>query len=247
MNFRILFQILIAILIAAFILTLVTSQVEYYDLFKGVSTQPNIYDSIQGFPFAINRAADSSVLLTFLFWFIAIAASVFLIKKHNTGLNLFLVFSTAFLLMYIYLSSQSSCIKGYPIKFLSICGGLSPNNPVLFFAFLDFIFWLVIGLIVVASVRVIERIPKLFIFRVSYFFIPLILTIVSFVNYISCSGFFCFSPSGRGFPIYYYIESYPPTLNLKYFLIDYVFWFIVYLFLKGIWNLISYLRRLKGK
>lgn len=229
MNFRILFR----ILIAAFILTLVTSQIKYYNDFQGVSTRPDANDSVQGFPF-------KTITYSYLFWTAGIVALIFLKRESQkqVKLNIFLASVCALTLMQIYLLSQSSCIKGYPVKFFSICGGLSSNNPILFFAILDFIFWLAIGLIVVALVKVVERLPKLFIFRVSYFFIPLILTLLSFVNYISCSGFFCFGPSGRGFPIYYYIDSYPPIVNLKYFIIDYVFWFILYLIIRGVWNLL---------
>ncbi len=247
----IILKILAQILIGALILTFITSQIKYYDYSRGVSTQPDALDLIQGFPFEVNRTLAPSVVLTlpetrdpykiiiysYLFWLCGISAWIFLSKQSQkiVNVNLVLAFVCGLTLMQIYLSSQRFCIKGYPIKFLSICKGVSYNNPVLFFAILDFAFWFVIGLIVVTLVRVTERLPKLFIFKASYFFTPLILTVLSFVNYISCSGFFCFMPSGRGFPMYYWIDLHPPVFNLKYFIIDFVFWFIAYMVIRIAW------------
>lgn len=254
MNLRILFL----ILIAAFILTLVTSQAKYYDDFQGISTTPDAYDFTQGFPFVINRVAAPSVVLTssesinpykaifysYLFWVTGIAALIFLKRESQKRLklNLILAFVCGLILMQVYISSETSCMQGYPIKFLSICGGLSPNNPVWFFVILDLIFWIIIGIIVMALIRVSDKLPKVSKFKLSPFFMPLILTIVSFVSYNSCSGFICLGSSGRGYPSNYWIESYPPRFDLIGFLIDYIFWFISYLIIRGIRKLLVVIR-----
>ena len=158
----------------------------------------------------------------FLFWFSGSLTFLLLLKHPKWKSLLIFIGVIALLLMWIEIKTDNSCLKGYPIHFLSVCTDVTtPNNPFWLFVILNFIFWAVITLVGTFIFLQTHKSPYLLI---RLLVPPLILTIYSLVIQSSCSGFFiCFFPKGRGFPLPFTDEG-----ALVFLGIDYAFWWIVY-------------------
>lgn len=228
-------------LIISIVITYLTTNITFYSPGVGENTEsPNYYKQVHGFPFALDREFSTNVIIlqsvlikyflnpyffTFLFWFSGSLMFLLLLQYPKWKRLLFFVGIIAFFLMNIFLQN-GRCLEGYPIPFLPHCIDVtSPNNPLWFFAMLNYSFWLVISLEITliffyAATSTI-RLIKLFI-------PPLILTLFFIVNQSSC-GNFCIFPTGRGLPLPFLSDDFLVTNNSLYFFsINYIFWWIAY-------------------
>ena len=226
-----LYSLIIAVL-AASLSTIVT----YYKPSK-LSTSPNSYDQIRGFPFDLGRRLSPTgvvlkpilpkyyinpYILTFTFWFSGSLALVLWTLHPKKMRALISVGAVGLLLLLIDMKTSPYCLRGYPIGFQSICLDVnSPNNPQWFYVLLNYSYWLVISLVGTLILTNTKNSTSKF---VKLCVPPLLLTLSSLVLQSSCSGLFiCFFPSGRGFPFPFTDDG-----ALVFFGLDYIFWWIIY-------------------
>lgn len=225
----------ISSLIIAVSLTFVSTTISYYKQPK-MSRSPASYDQVSGFPFELGRRFSPTTvilkssqveypinpyILTFTFWFLGSLALLLWLRHFKGKRALIFVGIIAFSLMLIDIKTSFRCLGGYPVGFISSCLDVtSPNNPLWFFAMLNYSFWLVIALvgsfILLNAKNSSVRLIKLFI-------PPLIVTLFSLIFQASCDGLFCLFYSGRGFPFPFTGDG-----ALVFLSIDYIFWWIVY-------------------
>lgn len=214
------------------VLTATLSQVQYKRT-PLISSSPNSYETVKGFPLAYQRISRApSVVVSkrvqnfplfanFLFWLVGTSALFYLLFTDKKPL-LYLVLVVAFsgFLMLVDLKTSSSCLKGYPVRFFSGCSDIKVlNSPSSFYALLDYSFWLVPGGLSALAYKIYKKVkrkalPKLV-------FGAFVLTLLSLTFNFSCGGFFCLFPSGRGYPIAFSKEN-----SIVLFLFDYAFWLL---------------------
>jgi hypothetical protein len=157
-------------------------------------------------------------LLNFLFWMVCSLALLTIIGSKKRALTFFFCALFALLLLISFGKGPESA---WPVSLSPSV--ISLNQPVWLYQGLNYIFWLVISLPAVGTILAASRSSNPWMLRL---IAPAVLTVISIIYAFQCTGLFCLIPSGRGFPLPFLFFG--PSVQAIPFLIDYLFWMLIF-------------------
>jgi hypothetical protein len=157
-------------------------------------------------------------LLNYLFWVVSSLAFFTIIESKQRATTFFFYALFALLLLISFGDGPESA---WPVS-LSF-SVISQNQPVWLYQGLNYIFWLVISLPAVGAILEASRSSNPWLLRL---IAPAVLAVASIVYAFHCTGIFCLLPSGRGFPLPFLFFG--PSIEAIPFLIDYLFWMLIF-------------------